>query len=342
LKSHTIIAASVAISFTTTYIAVPVFNKYMHATRIVGIDIMKKDKRPVADMGGPGVIVGLLCGTFFYIATGILFPPRIHGLVYLLAALNTILIITLIGIFDVLTSLMKQKEGNGVFEALKRKGIPGWLYFFVPLPAAAPLVVVNAGVSKMTLPFIGRIDLGILYPLILIPIAVLCCSNATNFLAGFNGLESGMGLIAHVFLGIYAFQNGQIHAATISLVFSGALLAFIKYNWYPAKVFPGDLNYTIGAVYASVTVIGNLEKFAILCFSPWIIEAFLKGLSKFKAESYGIIQEDGTLKPRDNKIRSLTHLVMKLGNFKEYQVTQILMIFELIICVISTLVINYI
>jgi UDP-N-acetylglucosamine--dolichyl-phosphate N-acetylglucosaminephosphotransferase len=314
----------------------------MHATGIVGIDIMKKDKRPVADMGGPGVIVGLLSGIFFYIAIGILFPPRIHGLVYLLAALNTVLIITLIGIFDVLTGLMKQKEGNGIFEKLKRKGIPGWLYFLLPLPAAVPLVAVNAGVSKMTLPFFGRIELGIFFPLILIPIAVLCCSNATNFLAGFNGLESGMGLIAHAFLGIYAFQKGQIHAATISLVFTGALIAFIKYNWYPAKVFPGDLNYTIGAVYASVTVIGNLEKFAILCFSPWIIEAFLKGLSKFKAESYGIIQEDETLKPRDKKIRGLTHLVMKLGNFKEYQVTQILMIFELIICIISTFVVDYI
>jgi UDP-N-acetylglucosamine--dolichyl-phosphate N-acetylglucosaminephosphotransferase len=314
----------------------------MLAIGIIGTDIMKKDKVPIADMGGPGVVVGFLSGVFFYIAMNILFPPRIHGLVYILASLNTILIITLIGVFDVLTSLMKQREGIGVFEKLKRRGIPGWLYFFLPLPAAIPLVAVNAGISKMTLPFLGRIELGIMYPLVLIPIAVICCSNATNFLAGFNGLEAGMGFVAHFFLGLYAYSNDQILASTIALVFSGSLLAFLKYNWYPAKVFPGDLNYTIGAVYASVTVIGNLEKFAILCFLPWILEAFLKILSRFEAESYGILQTDGTVKPREEKVRSLTHLVMKNGSFKEYHVTQILIFFELVVCVVAFMIVEFI
>ena len=128
----------------------------------------------------------------------------------------------------------------------------------------------------------------------------------------------------------------------IALCFAFALLAFIKYNWYPAKVFPGDLNYTIGAVYTSVTVIGNMEKFAILCFIPYIVEAFLKALSKFEAESYGLLQNDGTVKPRGNKIRSLTHLAMRLGNFTEAQVTTILIAFEILVCAISFLLIGYI
>jgi UDP-N-acetylglucosamine--dolichyl-phosphate N-acetylglucosaminephosphotransferase len=155
-------------------------------------------------------------------------------------------------------------------------------------------------------------------------------------------LEAGMGFVAHIFLGLYAYLNNQIPASVIAFVFAAALLAFLKYNWYPALVFPGDLNYTIGAVYASVTIIGNLEKFAILCFIPWIIEAILKALSKFKAESYGILQEDGIVKPRKNEIRGLTHIVMKLGNLREYQVTQILISFELIVCVIAFLVVRYI
>jgi UDP-N-acetylglucosamine--dolichyl-phosphate N-acetylglucosaminephosphotransferase len=342
LETITTLITSIAISFIVTYITVPIFNKYMQAAGIMGTDIMKKNGNPVADMGGPGVITGLLSGIFFYIAISILFPPRIPGLVYILASLNTILIISPIGIFDVLTSLMKQREGSGIFEKIKRRGIPGWLYFFLPLPAAVPLTAVNAGISKMTLPFIGRIELGIIYPLVIIPIAVICCSNATNFLAGFNGLEAGMGFIAHIFLGLYAYLNDQMPAAAIAFVFAAALLAFLKYNWYPALVFPGDLNYTIGAVYASVTIIGNLEKFAVLCFIPWILEAILKALSKFKAESYGILQEDGTVKPRKNEIRGLTHIVMKLKSFKEYQVTQILILFELIVCVVAFIVVKFI
>ncbi|MCW4049952.1 MAG: hypothetical protein NWE89_09485 [Candidatus Bathyarchaeota archaeon] len=336
------ILGAAAFSFAITYILVPSFNRYMHAAGIVGRDIMKDNDQQVADMGGPGVITGFLMGVFFFVGLEIFTPPRLSGIVYILASLCTILIITLIGIFDTLTALMKKREGEGVFEQYKKIGIPRWLYYFIPLPAAVPLIAVNAGVSKMTLPFIGRIELGLLYPLMLVPLAVLCCSNATNFLAGFNGLEAGMGAVLHLSIGVYAYSQGHYNAAMIAITFAAALIAFLRYNWYPAKVFPGDLNYTIGAVYASVTIIGNMEKFAILCFIPYIIEAFLKAASRFKAESYGILQPDGTVKPRTDKVRGLTHLVMKMGDYTEPQVTMILIGFQAVISIISFIVIPYI
>ena len=211
----------------------------------------------------------------------------------------------------------------------------------IPIPAAVPLAAVNAGVSTLSLPFIGRVDFGVFYPLLLIPLAILCCSNATNFLAGFNGLEAGVGAVMHLSIGIYAFTQGQLNAAMVALCFSFSLLAFLRYNWYPAKVFPGDLNYTIGAVYASATIIGNMEKFAILCFIPYVIEALLKAVSRFEAESYGILQSDGTVKPRDVKIRGLTHLVMSIGDFNEKQVTLILIGFEILVCALSFITVSY-
>ncbi|TFH15398.1 hypothetical protein E4H04_08440 [Candidatus Bathyarchaeota archaeon] len=336
------IVGAISLSFVTTYLIVPYFNQFMHSIGIVGSDIMKKEKKPVADMGGPGVITGFLFGVFFFISLEIFIPPGLNGLVYILASLCTVLIITLIGVFDNLTALEKQREGEGEFEQYKKMGIPRWLYFFIPIPAAVPLMAVNAGVSNMALPFIGRVEFGLIYPLILVPLAILCCSNATNFLAGFNGLEVGMGFVLHLSVGIYAYQKGQFNAAMIALTFAFALLAFLRYNWYPASVFPGDLNYTIGAVFACVAVIGNMEKFAILCFMPYVIEAFLKAASKFEAESYGILQPDGTVKPRESKIRGLTHLVMSFGDFTEPQVTMILIGFEVVICVLSFLVVGYV
>ena len=333
---------ALSISFVISYLVIPYFIHYMHLLGIVGTDVMKKDKKKIADMGGPGVITGFLLGVFFFIGLEIFVPPRLSGLVYILASLCTVLIITLIGIFDTLTALFKQREGDGEFEQYKRIGIPRWLYFFIPVPAAAPLVAVNAGVSNMTLPFIGRIDLGLIYPIIMIPLAILCCSNATNFLAGFNGLEAGMGFVLHLSIGLFAYKQGHVNAAMIALCFAFSLLAFLRYNWYPSSVFPGDLNYTIGAVYASVTILGNMEKFAILCFTPYIIEAVLKAASRFEAESYGVLQEDGTLKRREDKIRGLTHLVMSLGQFTEQQVVVILVGFEIIVCILSFIIIGYI
>lgn len=331
------LAGAVFLSFVFTYTLMPIFNMFMRATGIVGRDIMKRERPVVADMGGPGVIVGFLAGVFFYIAMEVFIFEELGAmqLSHILASICTILIITLIGIFDVLTSLMRQREGSGIFEKMKRRGIPAWLYFLIPLPAAVPLAAVNAGVSTMALPFIGRVQLGVLYPIVLIPLAVLCCSNATNFLAGFNGLEAGMGFVLHLFLGLFAFVNGEAAAALIALTFAAALLAFLRYNWYPASVFPGDLNYTIGAVCVCVAVIGNMERYAILCFTPWIVEAILKAFSGFKAESYGILKEDGSVKPRLPKIRSLTHLVMSLGRLRENQVSLILALMEVAVCLLS-------
>ena len=338
------LAAASLLSFLFTLALTPYFIKFCRAARIIGRDVMKKDRPRVADMGGPGVIVGFLTGVFFYIGMRVFIYGELElpGLTDLLAGIGTILIITLIGIFDVLTSLMKQREGPGLFERMKRKGIPAWVYFLVPLPAAIPLAAVNAGVSHMALPLIGKIELGILYPFALIPLAVLCCSNATNFLAGFNGLEAGMGFVLHLSLGVFAVMNDEPTSALIALTFASALLAFLRYNWYPAQVFPGDLNYTIGAVAVCVTVIGNMERFAILVFTPWILEAILKALSGFKAESYGVLQEDGAVKPPGKGVNSLTHLAMSLGSFKEHQVTSILIAVEASVCAISFVLVRYV
>jgi UDP-N-acetylglucosamine--dolichyl-phosphate N-acetylglucosaminephosphotransferase len=333
--------AAIALSFAISYLAIPVFNKFMVAAGIVGRDIMKRKAENIPDMGGPGVIVGFLSGIFIFIGLEVFVLKNSMDLISILASLNTILIITLIGIFDTLTSLMKKREGQGIFERLKRRGIPSWFYFFIPLPAAVPLMAVNAGVTYMTLPFVGRVELGLIYPLLLVPLAVLCCSNATNFLAGFNGLEAGMGFVLLLSTGVFALLTNHLAAAAISLTFAVALVSFFRYNWF-GRVFPGDLNYTIGAVCACVTVLGNMEKFAIICFTPYIIEALLKALSGFKAENFGILQADGTVKPREQKIRSLTHLVMRSGRFTEKQVTTILILFEVAVCVCAFVIIRFI
>ena len=338
--SYSIVSAAF-LSFLSAYLTTPLFISFMRAAGIVGRDIMKKNRPKVVDMGGPGVLFGFLTGIFYYISIKVFLFEDSSSLEFLLASISTILIISLIGIFDTLTSLMKEREGGGMFERMKRRGIPQWLYFLIPLPAAVPLAAVNAGASSMVLPFLGRVDFGRLFPLVLIPVAILTVSSATNFLAGFNGLEAGMGSVLHLSLGLFALINGRTASAAIALSFAAALLAFLRYNWYPAKVFPGDLTYTIGATCVCVAVVGNIERYAILCSTPWIIEAFLKLRSRFKAENYGILQEDGTLKPPQGKIYSLTHVMMRLKPFHEWEVSLILIFSEAVVCIVSYLLLLY-
>src|SRR5436190_324204 len=75
------------------------------------------------------------------------------------------------------------------------------------LAAAVPLMVISVGQSYMHFPFIGRIEFGILFPLILVPLGVMGASNMVNLLGGYNGLEASLGLTYIGMLGLYALVN---------------------------------------------------------------------------------------------------------------------------------------
>ena len=90
---------------------------------------------------------------------------------------------------------------------------------------------------------------------------------------------------------------------------------------------------------ACFAIFGNMEKIAILLFLPFIIEGFLKARSKFKAESFGIPQQDGSLERPYKKIYSLTHVsIVFLKKIKkkayEKDVVGLLLIIQLIIAVL--------
>ncbi len=199
-------------------------------------------------------------------------------------------------------------------------------------------MAVAVGESVMTIPFLGAVDFGIFYSLILVPVAVVCVANATNMLAGMNGLEAGLGFVASLSVGLFGLLRGQAEGALIALLLAASLLAFLKWNWYPAKILPGDsLTYLIGACYVVAVVLANIEAFGIFVFTPWIVEAFLKLRGRFGVSSLGVLQKDGTLRSQYKKIYSLTHLVMR-GRFREREITAILIGVEIAICVLAFLI----
>ena len=183
-----------------------------------------------------------------------------------MAASSTILIITLVGMLDDLNiGQIQQKARTGTLEY--RVGIRQWLKPVMTLPGAIPLMVVSAGTSSLLLPLFGSVDIGILFPLLAVPIAVVVVSNVNNMLAGLNGLEAGLGFVASSFLGGYLFLFGRVEGSIISFALAAALLAFLIYNWYPSKILPGDsLTYLIGATFVTAVIIGNAERFGIFIY----------------------------------------------------------------------------
>ena len=64
--------------------------------------------------------------------------------------------------------------------------------------------------------------------------------NAYNLIDGIDGLAGGIAVIASAFFGWWFWEAGLIPHATLSLTLTGALLAFLWYNFEPASIFMGD------------------------------------------------------------------------------------------------------
>ncbi|MBN2128747.1 MAG: undecaprenyl/decaprenyl-phosphate alpha-N-acetylglucosaminyl 1-phosphate transferase [Sedimentisphaerales bacterium] len=64
--------------------------------------------------------------------------------------------------------------------------------------------------------------------------------NAFNFLDNMDGASAGIAAIAGVILLTAAAFNGQIFVSGLALVFIGALLGFLIFNFPPASIFMGD------------------------------------------------------------------------------------------------------
>ncbi|MFH0922670.1 MAG: hypothetical protein V1811_01275 [Candidatus Micrarchaeota archaeon] len=344
------LAISSVFSFAITILITPYFIRFFKKTNVLAIDQQKTGKPILPTSGGMPVLFGFLTGVLLYTAiTTLLTASAKPNLTLLMAATLSTVIIALVGFFDDLYT-RQEKKVNASDSLEYREGLRQWLKPILTLPAAVPIMAVLAGTTYMAFPLFGHVEFGILYPLLLIPIAVVCVSNATNMLAGLNGLEAGMNGVALATLGVFAFSHGSIEGAVIALAAAFALFAFLFFNWYPARLLPGDsFTYFAGGAFVSAVIIGNIEKFGIIIFAPWILEAFLKLRGRFKVRSYGDLQKDGTIKAPYDKIYSLTHVAMKLPHwfgrkkgFTEKQVAGVLILFEILLCASALLFYTYV
>jgi UDP-N-acetylglucosamine--dolichyl-phosphate N-acetylglucosaminephosphotransferase len=356
-----LLGISVLLGFLTTLLGGPYARKYLLASGIYGIDQQKESRPKVATSGGILVLFGFIISTTAYLGLIEFYNTAQFNVSLVLAALSSVNIIALIGLLDDVhvngeqikisetptekiwsqftERFSREVDGSGD-DLIHRTGLGQMSKMLFVLPAALPLITVGAGSWTMHFPVVGAVNWGILYPLVLLPLGLLFVSNVINMLAGTNGLSAGTSLVAALGLGTFAVLNNRIEAALIAFGLAAALLGFLKYNWYPASILPGDsLTYLCGAGLFSAMVIGNMEKFGVFIFTPWFLEFGLKLRSGFKAHSWGLL-ENGKLKPQHSKNYSLTHPLMRWG-LTEKQITISLVGMEVIVVGISLILFVY-
>ncbi|MFC1968803.1 hypothetical protein ACFLVX_05425 [Chloroflexota bacterium] len=314
----------IAVSFTVTFLIFPVVIPRLIKAGITGKDMNKPGGWPVvAEMGGLVIMAGFGAGIIAIVASETFSREILNtDLAQILAVFSVILIMTLIGVVDDLIGISKVTKA------------------VLPLLSSLPMVAIKAGQTLMFLPLIGPTDLGVVYSLVLVPVGITGAANACNMLAGFNGLEIGMSMVAMAALAIIAYSIGANTSFLLLLAALGALLAALRYNWHPARVFIGDTGtFSLGAIIASAVILGNFEAAGIIIIFPYAADFFLKLFHGFPSTGWWGIYKDGKLFCPETGPVGLAQLVMKMfGSISERNLVLVLIGIEAVFGVIAVLV----
>lgn len=330
----TISIIPVIISFLSTYFLIKKWIPIAHKLGFVGKDMNKYGDIKVAEIGGFYVILGIIFSLLIYVALKVYVLKTIQNLVEIFAVITLLSLSAILGLLD---DVLGWKKGLG------RK-----TRIITPIILSLPLVIIGVGKNySLNLPIIGEIYLGILYPLLIIPIAITGTSNGFNMLEGYNGLGATLALILFGSLSIKTYLIGAYYLSYISILTASSILAFLIFNKYPAKVFPGNtFTYGIGALFGAIVVLGSLEKFGLILFIPYFIELFLfiRGLiNGVYKENFGIPDENNNLREPYEKIYSLTHFAIRInkkifGRCKEYMVVYTIALIQLFFAILAFIV----
>ncbi|MBT9568335.1 MAG: glycosyltransferase family 4 protein [Thiobacillus sp.] len=110
-------------------------------------------------------------------------------------------------------------------------------------------------------------------------LAMVWMTNLYNFMDGSDGLAGGMAAIGFGVLALAAWLGDAPGLAAFSAAIAAAALAFLRFNFPPARVFMGDAgSIPLGFLAATLGIVGVVEGvwtwlFPLLVFSPFIVDA---------------------------------------------------------------------
>lgn len=127
--------------------------------------------------------------------------------------------------------------------------------------------------TEIYLPFIkNSIDLGIMF----VPFVVLVMVssvNAVNLTDGLDGLAAGLIIIAMLSFAVIAYMQNILPMSLFSLIVALTSFGFLIYNFYPAKIFLGDVgSLALGGALASVAIFTRAELFLLIIGGVFMIE----------------------------------------------------------------------
>jgi UDP-N-acetylmuramyl pentapeptide phosphotransferase/UDP-N-acetylglucosamine-1-phosphate transferase len=102
---------------------------------------------------------------------------------------------------------------------------------------------------------------------------ILVIINAFNLIDGINGLSGSIGVLISLTLGTWFFLVDETALAIVAFALSGSVIAFLKYNFTPARIFMGDTGALLMGMVCAILAIEFIEIHRDLGESPYAFQA---------------------------------------------------------------------
>jgi len=227
------------IAFVVSYILTPYMGQVGKKQNMVDMPGHRKiHEEAIPNLGGIVIFFGFLLS--------LLFVTEIEG--QFRALLIGGIIILLLGVVDDIVNLSPKHK-----------------FIIQMIPALIVIIYNNDLINNFIVNQLKSFDLlgYLLYPILIFWIVGV--TNSINLIDGLDGLACGVSLIALITFFVLGLRQNLETLSFVSIALVGSMFAFLKFNFYPAKIFLGDSGSTFaGFILASVGALWVLNSGNIL------------------------------------------------------------------------------
>ncbi len=224
------IILSLSIAFTVTYLSIPVIIFVANIKKLYDVpDARKIHDTPIPSLGGLGIYSGFVIASLTIINFS-----QAAEFQYFFAAF---FVIFFLGLKDDILDITPIKK-------------------FIGQVGAAFLIIYKGNVQIQSMHgFLGYEQLPPMASLVFTYLTVIVIINSFNLIDGVDGLASSLALMAAIIFGAYFYAAGLLPYAILSFATAGSLIAFLIFNFQPAKIFMGDTGSLLLGVINAILVI---------------------------------------------------------------------------------------
>ena len=280
-KSLLALMVSFSISVFFGLIAIPLLKRLKVKQRIsIFLSKLHNQKNGVHTMGGIIFIIPTIASIIILILLGkIEFSNNLFLILFVFVSYAFLGFID-----DYLIIKRNNNKGLTEFQKLLGQTVIALVFLIIYMKSGRePVLIVHSlGIT---------VDMGWFYGVFLLFIFV-ASSNAVNLTDGLDGLAGGLSVIAFFAFGIISLGSnwivGSEEIGIFCFILVGALLGFLVYNAYPAKVIMGDTgSLALGATMAAISIITSHEISLIIVAGVFVIETATVLIQVFSVKFFG-------------------------------------------------------